>query len=634
MISLPQVLLFCIAIEDGEGGLLLVSQAVEELFSEGLVPDLLDAYGFLLGRLATDEASWGESRPVGEIAALRAPEPAGRRLQAPDASPPQAELAEMAALWEDVLGRRPESADDDFFALGGDSLAATRLLARLAERRGGPVMPADLLARPTLSGMAEALRRTPVPPPVRRARRSWIRQTASSLAARFGLAPREREAGDGVGTRKRASHGMRLFTWIWFGQLISTLGSGLGSFALGVWLFQSTQSATRFTLLAFLASVTALVLSPFAGVMVDRWDRRRVMILSDCGAGSMTLLMASLFHSGRMEAWHTYPIVMTIAGLSAFQGPAFGASVRLLVPRNQLVRASGMAQTSSAISRIVGPLLAGGLVGAIGYQGVLLIDFATFLFAVSILIAVRIPTPPGRPEGAPAERGSLLRDSVQGWTYIRERPGLMSLLVLFAITNFSVGIIQVLLTPMILSFGSAADLGTVNSAGAAGALLGSLGLSVWGGPRNRIGGLFLFFLLQGVFLIVGGLRASVPLIAFAAFICMLTGPVINGCSQAIWQSKVATGIQGRVFAMRQMIAFSSLPLAYLVSGPLADHVFTPLLKPGGVLAGSVGRLIGVGEGRGVALLFIVLGVLLIASLLLSFANPRLRSVERDLPDAL
>jgi DHA3 family macrolide efflux protein-like MFS transporter len=208
------------------------------------------------------------------------------------------------------------------------------------------------------------------------------------------------------------------------------------------------------------------------------------------------------------------------------------------------------------------------------------------------------------------------------------------LLILFAGTNFTLGMLQALLTPLVMSIASAKVLGSVLSIAGFGMLAGTLAMSVWGGPKRRIQGIFGAFLIQGLILFLGGVRPSVPLIAAASFIFLFLLAIINGCSQAIWQSKVALEVQGRVFAVRRMVALSSMPLAYFVAGPLADRVFEPMLAPGGALAGTVGALIGVGKGRGIGLLLMVLGIFMVAGLAVAFANPRLRKLEDELPDVV
>ncbi len=426
---------------------------------------------------------------------------------------------------------------------------------------------------------------------------------------------------------------MAAFLTVWAGQVVSALGTGLTGFALGVWVYERTGSATRFALITLMTTLPGILLSPIAGALVDRWDRRRAMILSDMGAGCATLVLALLFWHDRLELWHIYLLLTLSSAFGSLQWPAFSAATTLLVPREHLGRAAGLAQMGQAVSGLLAPVLAGALVVSIGLKGVLLIDFATFLVSVATLLSVHVPRAEVTAEGL-AARGSLLSEAASGWPFIRQRPGLLSLLILLAATNLSMGMMQVLVTPMVLSFTSAAVLGRVLSVAGSGMLVGSLLMSVWGGPARRVSGILGFLLLQGAILVVGGLWPSAILIAAAGFVFMFTMPVLLGCSQALWQSKVEPDLQGRVFAVRRMVAWSTLPLSYLMAGPLADRVFEPLLAPNGPLAGSVGRLIGVGKGRGIALLLILLGLLVMATVAAFSRYPRLLRLESELPDAL
>ena len=261
---------------------------------------------------------------------------------------------------------------------------------------------------------------------------------------------------------------------------------------------------------------------------------------------------------------------------------------------------------------------------------VILIDFATYLFSLAILAVVRVPSPPPLQGGA--GRPSLLREAAAGWSFIRERPGLIGLLGFFFVVNFNIAMVQTLLTPMILDFSNPATLGTVLSVGSVGMLVGSIAMSAWGGPRRRVDGVLGFGILFGLGLFAGGLRAAAALIAAAFFLAMFSVPFVNASSQAIWQSKVAPAIQGRVFAVRQMIAWSSIPAGYLLAGPVADRIFKPLLRSGGPLVPALGPLLGVGPGRGIGLLFMLLGCLTILTCLLGYAFAPLREIEQRLPD--
>ena len=428
--------------------------------------------------------------------------------------------------------------------------------------------------------------------------------------------------------------GLRTFTLIWAGQFVSLLGSGLSTFALGVWTYQLTGSATKFALISMFGALPNLVVLPLAGVLVDRLDRRRVMILSNAGSGLVTLALAALLTSGRIELWHIYLATTALSVCSSFQLIAFSASVALLVDTQHLGRASGMVQSAQATSQIVAPLVAGVLVFAINVGGILVIDFLTYVFALLTLFAVRIPRPPTDEAGVESS-GSLLRRVTFGWTYIRERPGLMALLAYFASVNLIVSITRVLFIPMTLNFASPATLGTLLSVSAGGLLLGSVVMSVWGGPKRRVNGVFGFGALLGVTVLLTGLRPSLLLVGGASFAMMFLVPFINGCNQAIWQSKTAPGVQGRVFAMRQLIGWSLNPLAYMVAGPLADKLFEPLAAaPHGALGALMEALVGVGAGRGIALMYVIAGVLCVIIPAVIYTYPRLRQVESELPDAL
>lgn len=432
--------------------------------------------------------------------------------------------------------------------------------------------------------------------------------------------------------QRTAPHGMRIFTFIWIGQLFSLIGSGLTEFALGVWVYQRTESATQFALITFFIALPHIVISPLAGALVDRWDRRWAMILSDVGAGCCTLIVALLLFTGRLEIWHVYVAVLASSTFGAFQFPAYSVVMTMLVPKEHLGRANGMVELAWAAGRIISPLLAGLLVAAISIEAVILIDVATFLFALGALLVVRVPNP--EPTSGDAEEEGILRSVRYGWAYIAERPGLRGLLLFFLAVNFSLGFFQALFVPLILSFASTETLGITLSVGSSGLLIGGLLMSVWGGPRRRIHGVIGLGVPFGLCLLLTGVQPSVTLIAVASFVFFLLQPIINACDHAIWQSKVEPDVQGRVFAMRRTIEMSSALLAYLIAGPVIDYLFAPLLAADGPLVGSVGQLIGVGPGRGIGLLFVLLGLMPIGTALWAYLSPRVRLVEDELPDVV
>jgi len=248
-------------------------------------------------------------------------------------------------------------------------------------------------------------------------------------------------------------------------------------------------------------------------------------------------------------------------------------------------------------------------------------------------VLIRIPRPETTAEGQ-AGRGSLLHEAMYGWKYIKARSGLLALLVFLALANFLMEMSVVLFTPMILSFTSTAALGLVMSLGGIGYLVGSVVISIWGCPKRRVHTMMVSMLLMGVFMTLIGLRASLPLVMVSVCLCMVFLPITVSANQAIWQNRVAPDVQGRVFAIRQAFIQATPLLAYLITGPLTDGVFEPLLQAGGPLAESVGHIIGVGPGRGAGLLFISAGLFLVLVAVIGYLYPPLRRMEDERPTAL
>lgn len=426
---------------------------------------------------------------------------------------------------------------------------------------------------------------------------------------------------------------MNKFLVIWLGQVISMLGSGLTAFALGVWIFQKTGQATPFALTILFSNLPRILLLPLAGSLADRWNRRLVMILSDVGNALVTLGVFFLLTFSNLEVWHVYLIATLGSIFSAFQEPAYTASITMLVPQRDLARANGMVQMGLAMEMVITPLIAGLLFVSIGITGILTIDFVTFLFAVGALLLVQIPQPVMSDEHQ--QVGSVLSDARFGWDYLKARPGLFGLLWYYAMMNFLLNWSGVLTSPMLLSQSSPRTLGIVQMVVGIGMLAGGILSSVWRGPKRRIPAVIGFIALALVGMIIAGLRPNPFIAGFGFFWLMLFIPLASASSQAVFQSKVAPDVQGRVFSIRGMISRSVMPIAYLTAGPLADRVFGPLMDTGGAWANTfLGTLLDVGPGRGIGLMFIVSAVIAIVISVLVYANPRIRNLEDELPDAL
>jgi DHA3 family macrolide efflux protein-like MFS transporter len=423
---------------------------------------------------------------------------------------------------------------------------------------------------------------------------------------------------------------MKVFIFIWFGQLISLIGSTLTSFALGVRVYQNTGSVTQFALITLCATLPLVVVSPIAGTLVDRWSRRWTMILSDFGSGMCTVAIAVLVATGTLQIWHIYLITALNSLFSAFQWPAYTAATTLLVPKEQLSRASGMVQSGESVAQILSPAIAGVLLGAIGLRGIIFLDLASFIFALLSLLCVRFAELETTTEEISIK--ALWEELVYGFTYIITRPGLVGILIFFAVINLFTGLISVLFPPLVLELFSPVVLGTVESISGIGMLTGSLMMIIWKGPAHRINTVFGVAILMAVSIMAVGLHSSIFFLCVGGFLFLFGSPVIRACLQVIWQTKVEPEVQGRVFALGRMVTRSCLPLAAILAGPLDDYVFEPLMKADGLLASSLGQIIGVGTGRGIDLLLIFLGLSMILTTFLAYLYPPLRLVESQLPD--
>jgi MFS family permease len=421
---------------------------------------------------------------------------------------------------------------------------------------------------------------------------------------------------------------MRRFAALCAGYLLSMTGTALTSFALTVWIFLETGSTIQFALSFMLTLLPGILLSPVAGALVDRWSRRAVLLASDAVGIVTTLGLALLFSTGLLEPWHVFITIAIRSGLRAFQVPALNSSVILLAPKEQVGRANGMVLLATAVSQTVAPVLGGVLLLTVELGGVLLIDCATFVVNVVILLLIRIPRPEVTEAGATG-KGTLSGEVSQGWRYLSARRGLVALLVFYAALNLSVGFVDVLFTPLVLGMASAAALGMVLSIGGVGLVLGSSAMAVWGGPRRRIHGVAGFAFPLGLFLCLGAVRPSIPLVAVAVFGFMFCSMIIDGTSRSILQVEVEPDMQGRTFAAFNMATNATLFTGYLLAGPIAERVFEPLLREGGSLAGNVGKVLGVGTGRGTAFLVLLLGVAVIVTAAAGYLSPGLRSLQRQ-----
>ncbi|WP_328952934.1 non-ribosomal peptide synthetase [Kitasatospora purpeofusca] len=426
----------------------------------------------------------------------------------------------------------------------------------------------------------------------------------------------------------RARRDLRDFYLVAAGQTVSLIGSALTSFALGVWAYQRSGRVLDYALISMLAMLPAIVAGPLGGAVADRIDRRRVMLACDAVSATATVSLVAALWSGGLGLWQVGLIVGVMSLVTAFRRPAYLAAVAQLVPKPYLVQANGLANLGAGLGTLIAPLAGGALIGLVGLPWVVAVDVASFLVGLAALLWVRFPDRLFR-----RQEESFARTVVGGWRFLARRRPLLVMIVFFMVENY-LGTLAVTLTvPSVLSFSGTTAVGVVTAVGGAGAVAGSLIVALWGGTARRATGMVGFVGGVGLGVLLVGLRPSVTLAAVGALVWWASMSILNAHWLAIIQLKVGPDLQGRVLATNQMLAVAMTPLAFLTAPPLAER-FSGLLDPGGALAGTVGRVLGTGPGRGTGLLLVTCGVLLIGWAVLGLSYRPLRYMEDELPDAV
>lgn len=367
----------------------------------------------------------------------------------------------------------------------------------------------------------------------------------------------------------------RFFT-IWTGQAFSLFGSALVQFALVWWLAQKTGSATTLTTAFLVGMLPQIVLGPFAGALVDRWNRRLIMIFADATIAIFSLLLAWLFVTGRVEIWHIYAIMAIRSLGGAFHFPAMSASTPLMVPEEQLTRVNGLNQTLQGINSLAAPPIGALLLGLFNTEVVLLIDVGTAIIAILPLLFISIPQPVRVEEPSQSERPSLTSDIGVALRYIRSWPGLVAILAMALFLNFLLVPTGALLPLLVTEHfhKGAIELGLLESTQGIGLIAGGVLLSIWGGFKRKISTSMMGVIGLGLGVMLVGL-APANLFALAITGTAILGlmmPITNGPIGAILQSVIRPDMQGRVMSLVNSAATAISPLGLLLAGPLADKL--------------------------------------------------------------
>jgi len=426
---------------------------------------------------------------------------------------------------------------------------------------------------------------------------------------------------------------VRTFTIIWLGQMVSTIGSRMTVFALTLWAWELTGSATALALIGFFFLAPSVAIAPFAGVIVDRSSRKQLMMLSDTVIGLSTFAILLLYLTGNLQIWHLYLFAAINGVCNQVQVLAYGVSIPMLVPKQHYTRAISMGSILSYGSEIIGPALGAVLYYAIGFTGILLIDLISFAIAISTVLFVHIPQPPVSEAGCQSRAG-IRQELAFGFRYIFARKSLLSLLLLASLFGFAHDIGDSLYSAMILARtnSNAEVLASLEAAAGLGGVTSALLLSAWGGHKRRIHGLLVGMMGAGLSKIIFGVSQT-PLIWIPAQFCSsFNFPWMYSSDRAIWMTKVEPNLQGKVFATHTTISRFTPAIGRLMAGPLADYFFEPAMKPEGNLAPIFGRIFGTNPGAGMALLYVLCALCMLLVGLVGYAFPVLCHVEDIVPD--
>lgn len=427
---------------------------------------------------------------------------------------------------------------------------------------------------------------------------------------------------------------MRAFYILWIGQFLSIFATRMTNFALTLWAWKLTGTATGLVMVGVISFIPGMILSPFAGTLIDRWNRKLVLALSDAGAALSTVILLYLFTTDQAEIWHLYATGALTSVFGAFQYPAYSAVVTTMVPKEQYARANGMRSVVGSASGIAAPLLAGALLAIVDIPVIMVIDLATFGVALFTLAIVFIPQPKPSKE-AQAGKGTVWAETLYGFRYILNRKSLIAIFLLFTLSNIHTSFGYPLMSPMILAKtgDNSAIFGMSRSAGAIGFLVGGLIMSFWGGPRKRIHLINLSFILWGLFgAFIFGSARSIPFWLIGSFLMALFDPIINSAYIAILQAKVEPDLQGRIFGIEYAISTISFPLGQLVAAWLADNIFEPALLAGGSLSRTLGIYLGTGPGVGFGFVIMIGGGIAVINGLIGYLVNPIREIESLLPD--
>ncbi len=415
------------------------------------------------------------------------------------------------------------------------------------------------------------------------------------------------------------------FLFIWSGQFFSILGSGMTAFAIGVFIFEKTRSAASFSLILLCYFLPPFLFKPFGGILADRFDRRLMMVLGDTGSTLGLLFIFFMMQTNAIELWHIYAGISFSSLFNSIQEPAFKASVTDFLTPDQYAKASGLMQLSHASQYLISPFLAGILLHLINIKFIFLIDISTFLLANIIVLIIRKTIIARKKEN---HDYSFSREFTEGINEFIKNKNVMGLVFIISSILFFVGLLQALISPMILSFADSRTLGISQSLCASGMILGSLFLGLFGSNKKHSQILSISLFAAGLFFSLLGIQPNIVFVTTAGFMFFTTLPFINTSIEVLIRKNIDNEKQGRVWGIISSLTFSGSIIAFCSAGFLADKIFNPFMQKDSLFSNYAKLFVGSGNGRGIALMFVISGIMIILISLLTLKNNSIKELEK------
>lgn len=396
----------------------------------------------------------------------------------------------------------------------------------------------------------------------------------------------------------------------WLSQSISQLGSAMTGFALILWVYTINQSALTVSLMSFCNYVPYIIVSLSAGTFVDRHSKKKIMLVADSIAAVCSTFVLIMWLINGLQIWHIYLVNGVIGFMNAFQSPAASVAIGRIVPKDKLANVSGMNSFSSNLAAVLTPVFASFLFAFSGLKIILLIDLCSFVAAFSVLLFV-IHIPEYETERKAGK--SAFAGCKEGYGFLLKNRGILMIVLTMALLNFFSRLTyENILSPMILSRSgnNSVALGVVNAVIGIGGIVGGIIVSAGKLSKNSIKMIYFSAALSFLFgdLMMGAGR-NIVMWSIAGFFASFPIPFINAGQNVILYRQVPDEMQGRVFAVRNGIQYSTIPIGILLGGFLADYVFEPFMQTENRIAAILGQIVGKGAGSGMAVMFLCTGIL-------------------------